>query len=65
MKTPFRLIKEDAWVLKTKGVILRREFAFFNKGDVAFLFMKGRRSIDAALDSVRMQWRRSLRLLKN
>ena len=31
---------------------------FFNKGDAAFIFMKGRRSIDAALDSVRMQWRR-------
>ena len=28
---------------------------FFNKGDAAFIFMKGRGSMDAALDSVRMQ----------
>ena len=28
---------------------------FFNKGDAAFIFMKGRGSMDAALDSVRKQ----------
>ena len=43
---------------------MKHEFAFFNKGDVAFIFMKGRKSIDAALYSVRMQWRRNLRFLK-
>ena len=28
---------------------------FFNKGDATFMLMKGRRSMDAALDSIRMQ----------
>jgi len=36
-------------------VILRREFVFFNKGDAAFILMKGRRFMNAALDSIRMQ----------
>ena len=28
---------------------------FFNKGDATFIFIKGRRSMDAALGSVKMQ----------
>ena len=36
-------------------MILRREFAFFNKGDATFMLIKGHRSIDAALNSIRMQ----------
>ena len=43
------------WIKDKKGIILRCEFVFFSKGNAAFILMEGCVSMDAALDSVRMQ----------